>query len=253
MRELGRQCLTIVALEGNIAVPANPLPAAMVGPAVGAGAAGPAHDWVAVNANRIQLEAALQALVDHGAQTRADRLGKHLFIAGLRSYIRDELMKNPPVGSLYEAYQTAHNIEKCLTDPKTMRQASSIGRIKNVAARGTTTNNVPAQENDVAALNRSNRGRGRGRGGFSRGRGRGSYQSANRSDKICYHCGKKGHFQNDCYSKQRGEPKVFVQAPVDQDELEYENHEPENQEEEEETQEEGAVLFNMSSVDLNFH
>jgi len=206
----------IISLEGVFALPADPLPADLmtIHQVVAWLGANPANDvrqqfgLAAAATNQAVLQRYLENLMSQGASYRQDRLGKHIFIAGLKPYIRDELMKNPPVGGLYVANQTAHNIEKCMTDPRVNRHSTAAIE--------------PVERNDVAALQNRGSFRGRTRGrGFSRGRFRGrGGQSFNKANMSCYHCGKKGHFEAECHAKARGEPRTSTVAPVETEEQE---------------------------------
>lgn len=60
-----------------------------------------------------------------------------------------------------------------------------------------------ARQASTGSDNTSGRGNGRGRGGGRNGRGRNQTSS-----HACYHCGKTGHIQKNCFSKKRGEPKA---------------------------------------------
>jgi len=198
----------IVALEGIPPVPNEALPATLT-------ALNAVQAWAAQNAlagdrdrfnlpagttNAVTLNRYLEEVVSFGANYRQDRLGKYLFIAGLKPILRDELMKNPPDGGLYQANEIAHNLEKCLTDPKINKTNAPIEK---------------TIENEIAATQRrgSFRGRMRGRGGYVRGRGqaRGGYTTS-KANMTCYYCAKKGHFESECHAKMRGEPRVTTNS-----------------------------------------
>ena len=56
-------------------------------------------------------------LINTGITTAMNHIGLQLFVAGLRSSIRDELMKNMPV-SLWAAFQSAMAMEKITSTPR---------------------------------------------------------------------------------------------------------------------------------------
>ena len=70
-----------------------------------------------------------QRLVAHGMRARNDKFAKHVFIAGLKEEIRNDLMKNPPVGGLYAAFVAAQIIEKALEKPKNKIISKSVRAI----------------------------------------------------------------------------------------------------------------------------
>jgi len=123
-----------------------------------------------------------QRLVAHGMKARNDKFAKHVFIAGLKEEIRNDLMKNPPVGGLYAAFVAAQTIEKALEKPK-HKVSKTVKAVEEQA------------EVEVDAVNK----------GFRRP----SYKkTSDKKNVTCYHCQKKGHFASDCYAKSRGEPAV---------------------------------------------
>lgn len=141
-------------------------------------------------------------------------VGKHIFIAGLHPRLRDKIMENGVVGGLYEAFLQAQSLEKVQVNPDHAKVAA-IDEEDDVDAQ------VDALQTQIDALNRrrgfrgGSAGRGRGRGGRSSSRGRGG---SFRTDKTCYHCGKRGHFVANCESRKRGEPRVAQAsaAPIEE-------------------------------------
>lgn len=118
-------------------------------------------------------------LVAHGMAMRNDRFAKHVFIAGLKEEIRSDLMKNPPQGGLYAAFQAAQIIEKALEKPSTKSTSS-----KAVKA-------IESNEVEVEAVNGGKR--------------YGKRKPMDKKNATCYHCQKKGHFAAECRAKARGE------------------------------------------------
>ena len=170
------------------------------------------------------VPAAARTVIVNRIQAHASRysnqmVGKHIFIAGLHPKLRDKLMESGVVGGLYEAFLQAQSLEKIQVDPDHTKVAAIDRDDDDIDAQ---VNSLNAQ---IEALNRRRgfRGgsgyRGRGRGGRGTSRGRGGSASASRTDKSCYHCGRKGHFIADCQSKKRGEPRVapVSAAPVEED------------------------------------
>jgi hypothetical protein len=107
-----------------------------------------------------------------------------VFIAGLKEEIRNDLMKNPPVGGLYAAFVAAQIIEKALEKPKSKIISKSVRAIDET-------------ETEVDAVNHGN--------------GKRPFQKRKPMDKrhlTCYHCQKKGHFAAECKAKARGEPQA---------------------------------------------
>lgn len=133
--------------------------------------------FMAINEDVRRAQA--QRLVAHGMKARNDKFAKHVFIAGLREEIRNDLMKNPPAGGLYAAFVAAQTIEKALEKPK--HKVSKT--IKAVEEKS---------EVEIDAVNRN----------FRRTSNR---KTSDKKNVTCYHCQKKGHFAADCYAKARGE------------------------------------------------
>ena len=131
-----------------------------------------------------QKQGQARRLVAHGMRMRNDRFAKHVFIAGLRDEIRSDLMKAPPQGGLYAAFQAAQVIEKALEKPSTKPYAKMAKSA------------IEAVETEVDAVN------GNGSRKFTKKR------SFDKKNVTCYHCQKKGHFAAECRAKARGEPQV---------------------------------------------
>ena len=157
---------------------------------------------------------AAQQHVTHGDTYRENRIAKHLFVAGLQTKLRDELLKagidNLDFNGVFEL---ALGLEKALSD------ITSVAKLHAVDANNDDEERLRSLEAEIQAIQfrRGQRGRG-GRGdrrGGRRGRGgrggNGSSTSTSTTrynpDIVCYHCGKKGHISMNCQSRLRGEPK----------------------------------------------
>lgn len=112
-----------------------------------------------------------------------------LFIDGLQPRIREEVVRrNPP--TLIGAYEVALLIEAELALDKKVRSTNVLEVEKE-----------DQNSEDVEAIGTF---KGKGHGRSSRGRGQRGASSSNGSrEAICYYCEKKGHFQRDCYKRQR--------------------------------------------------
>lgn len=161
-------------------------------------------------------DTATDRIQKHSARYHIQMVGKHIFIAGLNAKLKEKLMETGVVGGLYEAFLQAQSLEKIQTDPGKVK-ISAIDNVEDVDTQ------IDALQAQIEALNRrrgfrgGSAGRGRGRGGRNSSRGRGS-GNAQRTDRSCYHCGKKGHLIADCHARKRGEPRTtqFSAAPVEE-------------------------------------
>lgn len=141
---------------------------------------------------------AAQTLVQYGFNLRQDRLAKHLFLAGLKTELRDELLKNPPNGGLFNAFGAALSLEKVMEKPKIERR--EIHAIDDHHGEC---------GDEICKINkrRSNITSGSDQGSGNRMTGPSSATKGySKRNVTCFHCQKKGHYAADCYSKQRGEP-----------------------------------------------
>jgi hypothetical protein len=89
----------------NFAAPAAPFPAEFLA----------IQAFVAVGA-AVKRDC-VNTLVKTGATQAFNFIGLHLFIAGLKPYLREEIMKAPPA-DLYAAFQAASALEKIHTEPR---------------------------------------------------------------------------------------------------------------------------------------
>lgn len=173
--------------------------------------------------------AAAQALVSHGATAAFNHMALNLFISNLRPSLRDELLKTTPA-TLYEAFEAASQLEG-IQEPS-RKPTLSTAAINSDSAPPTTAPAVAADpgpdddslDKEIDALNfklknlrnrrqqtrpsSSSNGNNRNNGNNrSNNRGSGNRASQNRTvDKtnwICRYCTKKGHGQEECFSRRR--------------------------------------------------
>ena len=144
-----------------------------------------------------------------------------LFIDGLQPRIREEVVRRNP-DSLIGAYEIALKIEAEHAQDKKVASANVL-EVQN--------KEEPAEEVDAIG---SYRGRGSGRpfrgrgqrGSYPNNGSRGSYPNTGAREAICYYCEKKGHFQRDCFKRQREngamkgrpQPRRSVQEVLDEQE-----------------------------------
>jgi hypothetical protein len=103
----------------NFAAPAAPFPAEFLA----------IQAFVAVGA-AVKRDC-VNTLVKTGATQAFNFIGLHLFIAGLKPYLREEIMKAPPA-DLYAAFQAASALEKIHTEPR--KSTSATQNVYEVAA-----------------------------------------------------------------------------------------------------------------------
>lgn len=155
--------------------------------------------------------AGVQHLLDTGITTAMNHIGLQLFVAGLRSSIRDELMKNMPA-SLWEAFQNAVSLEKISASTKTSSTFPTVNEIATEEQDEALELEIDAVSAQLARLRsrktggfqpRQNNG---GRPGGAPSKGSGNYDP---KTVICRCCKKKGHFQDVCYTRiKKGLPCV---------------------------------------------
>ena len=141
----------------------------------------------------------IAALINSGITTAMNHIGLQLFVAGLRSSIRDELMKNMP-DSLWAAFQAAMAMEKITSTPK----ASAFAAVNQVSAEQPESEGEIELEIDAVRAQlkrleyRKNSGRPNTSGRTGGGTGTGKYDP---KAVICRCCKKKGHMQEVCYTR----------------------------------------------------
>jgi hypothetical protein len=158
------------------------------------GAAAAAHiaglDLVTLQANWRRIELA-------GYMRFYQPVFRALFIDGLQPRIREEVVRRNP-DTLTGAYEVALKIEAEHAQDKKVASANVLE----------VQNKEEAEEVDAIG---SYRGRGSGRsfrgrsqrGAYPSNGSRGAYSNTGARDAMCYYCEKKGHFQRDCFKRQR--------------------------------------------------
>jgi hypothetical protein len=181
--------LELAVRPAVVPLAANEILRGFVAPAAAAHVA--ALDLATLQANwrRIELE---------GYMRFYQPVFRALFIDGLIPRIREEVVRKNP-DTLTGAYEAALKVEAEIAQDKKVKTANVL-EVK--------------EEKEEEAVEAIGSWRGRGHGRPSRGRGqRGSYQNTGTRDAMCYYCEKKGHFQRDCFKRQRengamkGKPK----------------------------------------------
>ena len=142
----------------------------------------------------------IAALINSGITTAMNHIGLQLFVAGLRSSIRDELMKNMP-DSLWAAFQAAMAMEKITSTPK----ASAFAAVNQVSAEQPESEGEIELEIDAvrAQLKRLEYRKNSGRPNTSGRTGGGTGNTGKYDPKsvVCRCCNKKGHMQEVCYTR----------------------------------------------------
>jgi hypothetical protein len=171
-------------------------------------------------------------LMRHGAKGAFDRLGRHLFIAGLKPALRTELMKANPQ-SLQAALEAALDAEKILLEPKRQGQRAVLANIDNddEEEKDEEEDEDAADDEEDAAiaavtaklkhLKKKATQRKKRQGGASKPpkkkpdgsankqqAGKGTLNNGGNNDG-CRYCHAKGHFQASCLKrKAAGAPMI---------------------------------------------
>ena len=139
----------------------------------------------------------IAALINIGITTAMNHIGLQLFVAGLRSSIRDELMKNMPA-SLWEAFQAAMALEKITSTPRATAAVNQVST-EQPESEGEIELEIDAVRAQLKRLEyRKNSGRPNTSGKTGGGTGTGKYDP---KAVICRCCKKKGHMQEVCYTR----------------------------------------------------
>ena len=139
----------------------------------------------------------IAALINIGITTAMNHIGLQLFVAGLRSSIRDELMKNMPA-SLWEAFQAAMALEKITSTPRATAAVNQVST-EQPESEGEMELEIDAVRAQLKRLEyRRNSGRPNTSGKTGGGTGTGKYDP---KAVICRCCKKKGHMQEVCYTR----------------------------------------------------
>ena len=149
-------------------------------------------------------------LIKAGATHAFNFIGLHLFIAGLKPYLHEEIMKAPPA-DLYAAFQAASSLEKIHTEPRKSSAASQ--NVYKVTEDHQDKNEEDGGDADVdaecAALSariKTLRNKQRKPGGKKASSNKpskpNSAAATNNSDyNKCRYCKIEGHLQKNCYSR----------------------------------------------------
>ena len=139
----------------------------------------------------------IATLINIGITTAMNHIGLQLFVAGLRSSIRDELMKNMPA-SLWEAFQSAMALEKITSTPRATAAVNQVST-EQPESEGEMELEIDAVRAQLKRLEyRRNSGRPNSSGKTGGGTGTGKYDP---KAVICRCCKKKGHMQEVCYTR----------------------------------------------------
>ena len=194
----------------NFAAPAAPFPAEFLA----------IQAFVAVGA-AVKRDC-VNTLVKTGATQAFNFIGLHLFIAGLKPYLLEEIMKAPPA-DLYAAFQAASALEKIHTEPR--KSTSATQNVYEVAADASDKRDDNGGDEEVeaecAALSariKNLRSKQKKTGGKTASPNKQSKSkaaaAANNSDyNKCRYCKIVGHLQKNCYTRiQANAPMVDKQG-----------------------------------------
>jgi hypothetical protein len=146
------------------------------------------------------------AVVNIGQQRLSDLFSIHIFIAGLKPYLRDKCITRV-FNTYYEAYTHATSLEHNMSDPKKSAHVFNLEETDPQSDSDETDEQIEAQVNRLQArlLNRRS-------GNNRRGRGNRTNRSGPRRDLsnyTCHYCNIRGHLQADCRKrKAAGAPMV---------------------------------------------
>lgn len=164
-----------------------------------------------------------------GATRTMEHVSVQLFIAGLKSNIREQILAQAPnagYDNLWTACQAALEVEKNIKEPtiaiKLLQPTGAAVHAADATPESNSTNNEPQYSEEEVALMRKYpnlfRGRTRGRGG-PRGRGQRGGSSSNNSGRNgkCYNCNEEGHWARNCPKpkRDRNRPKVSAAEAAD--------------------------------------
>jgi hypothetical protein len=146
-----------------------------------------------------ERQAAHRALVTIGEQRVADLISTHIFVAGLKPYLRDKCVTRQ-FNSYYEAYTHATQLEHNLADP---RKATHVSTIDQNPADPDSDPEIAEMELQLDALRMRKNKKQPGRRGSTPRRGTnrgGSTSSGSRDYSLykCHFCHIPGHLQQVC-------------------------------------------------------
>jgi hypothetical protein len=151
----------------------------------------------------------VETLIDHGVTEAFNFVGLHVFIAGLRSNVREKIMETPPQ-DLYTAFESALALEKIRTEPKKAPASSapsaSVYEVEETSEAEPDSDN--GLENEIAAISAKlkNLKKKRGKGGNFPAQkatpGKPPQKpSGSTFDNRCFYCKKPGHRQLSCFAR----------------------------------------------------
>jgi hypothetical protein len=155
------------------------------------------------------LENAHMGIVRIGEQRVADLISIHIFVAGLKPYLRDKCVTRV-FNTYYEAYQHATTLEHNMSDPKKTAHVSHVGGEQENS--DDDVEELEAQVNRLKARirNRQNKGNARPRGNTNNA---GNNAKRDYSAYTCRYCNIKGHIQSVCRKRiAAGAPMVDAQG-----------------------------------------
>jgi len=153
-------------------------------------------------------EACIHTNVDSGARSAVSFIGLHLFIAGLRPHLREELMKAPPV-TLYAAFQGAVALEKIHMEPRKsnggVHEVDEDGDVDEVDQEGEDAE-IEALSAKLKALKKKKNGgrNGQGKRRYPQNQQQQQQQktpSSTEEKDRCRFCKKTGHKQASCFAR----------------------------------------------------
>jgi hypothetical protein len=141
-------------------------------------------------------QAAHRGIVNMGEQRIADLISIHIFVAGLKSYLRDKCVTRV-FNTYYEAYTHATSLEHNMTDPK---KSAHVSEIEEDEDQGSDPE-ISELESQINALRFKIKNKQNFRGNRFRRGGNNSNNSTQRRDYsayTCRYCNIKGHIQSQC-------------------------------------------------------
>ena len=163
-------------------------------------------------------EAAINRLTKAGAAAAFNLMGLHIFIAGLKPFIRAEMMKAPPA-DMYAAFMQATKLEKIAAEPHRQGAASqqSVYEVEAEppmlapASPGLDGSNVEAECAALAAKIKMLRRKAKPSGKPAGAPKTTKHSTGGPSDDYnrCRYCKQLGHLQARCFSRiKAGAPMV---------------------------------------------
>jgi hypothetical protein len=142
------------------------------------------------------IQQAHRQIVQIGEQRVADLISIHIFVAGLKPYLRDKCVTRV-FNTYYEAYTHATSLEHNMSDPKRAAHVSEVDGVDPPS--DTEVDELEAQINRLRARVRTKQNRqqpGRTRPNTNNTSGTGARRDY--SSYTCRYCNIKGHIQSQC-------------------------------------------------------